>query len=142
VDLPAGSRYIPPKVGSRSSGLPPTLRRRVKGRACTPGAKTRTLAQAGNMSMCTTTKCRFCGPPNKKLALFIVACFSSFPTTYTHSELALHINTIVQRRRFDMLRGFSGSASPSQVTRYGCSVTTPGWELFGRVLSGSASKHV
>jgi len=76
--------------------------------------------------------------------LVSASCFLSYQTvrTYTQSELALQINTMIQRLSFDMLRGFSGSASPSQVTRYGCSVTTPGLELFGRAIPGSASKHV
>jgi hypothetical protein len=72
-------------------------------------------------------------------------CFLSYQMrvrTYTQSELALQINTMIQRRSFDMLRGFSGSASPSQVTRYGCSATPSALELLGRAVSGSASKHV
>jgi hypothetical protein len=80
--------------------------------------------------------------PNNNLSLRKMLLLSPRLCTYTHSELALQINTMTQRLSFDMLRGLSGSESPSQVTRYGCSVTTPGLELFGRALSGSASKHV
>jgi hypothetical protein len=79
--------------------------------------------------------------PNNNLSLRKML-LPSFLCTYTQSELALQINTMAQRRSFDMLRGLSGSESPSQATRYGCSVTSPGLELLGRVFSGSASKHV
>lgn len=54
--------------------------------------------------------------------------------TYTQSELAAQINTTAQRRKIDMLRGFSGSASPSNVTKYGSGVTTLALALFGRWL--------
>jgi len=54
--------------------------------------------------------------PNNNLVS--APCFHShLPCTYTQSELALQINTMAQRLSFVMLRGLSGSESPSQVTR-------------------------
>lgn len=57
--------------------------------------------------------------------------------TYTQSELAAQIMRMAHRRRVDMLRGFSGSASPSNATKYGFGVTTPSLALFGRWLLSS-----
>ena len=61
--------------------------------------------------------------------------------TYTQRELEAQINTIAQRLRVGILRGFSGSASPSNDTRYGSGVTTPAFVLFGRWLFSSPSAH-
>lgn len=63
--------------------------------------------------------------------------------TYTQSELEAQINTIAQRLRVGMLRGFSGSASPSNDTKYGSGVTTPVFFLFvGWLLSSPSVCHV
>jgi len=46
---------------------------------------------------------------------------------------------MTHRRKVDMLCGFSGSASPSNATKYGSGVTTPALALFGRWLLSSPS---
>jgi hypothetical protein len=118
----------------------PSRQRITTNRGCIQAAKLRTLVPAGGMSTCTVKRCRSYVPTNISLCIILVT--KEDTCTYTHSELALHINTMIHRRNVDMLRGLSGSASPSHVTKNGSPVIVPTLDLVGRELSGSASKQV